>query len=111
MDEWILAIRNWSNRVSTKAEVIKLATVAVKMFVVREAVGTVDLMACNLRDSAMAVCEQIKDSLQPSSIQVDILSNVLYDAQTMSKLENARGVTAQSTLYCKICQELELLKR
>lgn len=78
-------------------------------------VNSVYLIGCDLKDQALAVCEQIKDSLNQSNLQVHILSNVLYDAQAMSNLENAQGVVlveqAGATLYDEISQELELLNR
>jgi len=48
-------------------------------------------------------CEQISKNLHEESICVQILSNVLYDAEAMEKLENAKGIvlveTAGSTMY------------
>lgn len=115
VDEWILTMRNRNKRRFSKDEAVNLVTVAVKMSAEREKLSTVYLVGCNLKEHAMEVCEQIKDSLYTDNIQVDILNNVIYDAQAMCKLENAKGVvlveTVQSTLYGEITQELELLKR
>ena len=63
----------------------------------------------------MAVCEQIKGALREDNLQIHILNNILYDAQTMAQLEDAKCVVlvekVGSTLYDEIAQELELLKR
>lgn len=115
VDEWILSIRNRNKRNFTKEEASNLINVAVKMSVEREVLNMIYLVGCDLKGRTMEVCQQLKESLQPDNIQVDILSNVLYDAQAMGKLENAKGAvlveTAQSTLYDEIYQELDLLKR
>ena len=115
VDEWILNMRNRNKRRFSRDEAVNLVTVAVKMSAEREKLSTVYLVGCNLKEHAMEVCEQIKDGLYTDNIQVDILNNVIYDAQAMCKLENAKGVvlveTVQSTLYSEITQELELLKR
>lgn len=120
IDKWILSLRNRNKRKFTKEEAVKLASVAVKMAAERNSVNSVYLIGCDLKEQALAVCEQIKESLDQSglnrgSLQVNILSNVLYDAQAMSNLENAQGVVlveqAGSTLYDEISQELQLLNR
>ena len=125
IDKWILSLRNRNKRKFTKEEAVKLASVAIKMSAEKNSVNSVYLIGCDLKEQALAVCEQIKesldqgglnrDSLDHDTLQVQILSNVLYDAQAMSKLENAQGVVlverAGSTLYDEISQELQLLNR
>ena len=92
-----------------------LAIVAVKMAVSKEAIKEVCLVGCDLKDQAMETCKAIKEKLVNEEIQVDILSNVLYDASAMGELEKTKSVVlvekAGFTLYNEIAQELELLKR
>ena len=49
------------------------------------------------------------------SIAVNILDNVLYDAESMEELESAKGIVlvekAMSTMYNEILRELELVSR
>ena len=63
----------------------------------------------------MELSERLKGRLAKENIRVEILSNILYDAQAMCDLEKAQGVvlleTADSTLYMEIAQELDLLGR
>lgn len=115
IDEWILSLKNWNKRKFSEEEAIKLASVAVKLNVEREALNSVYLIGCDLKDRTVFVCEQLIESLERDNIQVSVLNNVLYDAQAMSNLENAKGVVlverVGSTLYDEINQELELLNR
>lgn len=115
IDEWILFLRNRNKRKFSQEEAIKLAAVAVKLNAEREALNSVYLIGCDLKERTVSVCEQLKESLGRNNIQVSVLNNVLYDAQAMSYLENAKGVVlverAGSTLYEEINQELELLNR
>ena len=72
-------------------------------------------MGCDLKEQTLKICEQIKASLGQEDIKVQILNNVIYDAEAMEKLGGIRGAVlvekAGSTLYTEIAQELELLKR
>lgn len=120
IDKWILSLKNRNKRKFTREEAVKLAAVAVKMSAERNSLSSVYLIGCDLKEQALAVCEQVKERLEQSSpdqgsLQIHILSNVLYDAQAMSNLENAQGVVlveqAGSTLYDEISQELQLLNR
>ena len=64
---------------------------------------------------AQALCEQIRDRLKEENITVEILNNVLYDAEAMEKLQEMDYVvlveTAGATLYDEIVEELCLLSR
>lgn len=115
VDSWIESLRNRNKRKFTQEEAITLASVAVKMTVERNECKSVHLLGCDLKDQALAVCEQIRDSLNKDSIQAVILNNIIYDAAAMKGLENAESVLlvekAGSTLYTEIEQELELLRR
>lgn len=63
----------------------------------------------------MKACEQIRESLSAEGVSVQILSNVLYDAEVMEALSEAQGAvlveTAGSTLYEEVVRELQLLNR
>ena len=115
VDGWILLLRDRNKRKFTETEAMELATVAVKMAAGKAAVDSVYLLGCDLKERSLAVCEQIKGALREDNLQIHILNNILYDAQTMAQLEDAKCVVlvekVGSTLYDEIAQELELLKR
>ena len=72
-------------------------------------------MGCNLSAGAGKVCESLKAALEKEGIQVTVLDNVLYNAESMEKIDAVTGVVlvekAGSTLYNEIANELALLKR
>lgn len=115
VDEWILSLRYHNQRKFTPQEALKLAAVAVKMAAEKNELRTVCLMGCDLKEHTLKVCEQIKTVLGEDDIKVQILNNVIYDAEAMEKLSGMRGAVlvekAGSTLYTEIAQELELLRR
>ena len=108
-------MRNRNKRKFSEEEAVKLAAAAVKLNVERDALHSVYLIGCDMKERTVSVCEKLTESLGRDDIQVNVLNNVLYDAQAMSNLENAKGVVlverAGSTLYDEITQELELLNR
>lgn len=115
VDRWILSLRNRNRRTFTQEEALELASVAVKMAACKEDLPSVCLVGCDIKGRTLGACEAIRDRLGKEGIQVDILNNVLYDAQAMGELDKAMGVVlveqAGSTLYAEIAQELELLGR
>ena len=115
VDEWIIALRDRNKRKFNRDEAIALAATTVKMSAEKDALRNIYLAGCDLNDQALSVCDQMKSILSNDGITVEILNNILYDAQNMSKLQDAQGVVlvekAGSTLYTEIEQELELLKR
>lgn len=115
VDDWILSLRDRNKRKFTKEEALELATVAAKMAVRKEGFTFVSLVGCDLKERSLVVCEEIKKNFDSDNIRINILNNVLYDAQVMAELEGTQGVIlverVGSTLYSEIVQELELLKR
>lgn len=115
VDRWILAIRNQGKRQFTTKEAIGLAATAIKMAARKASVEQVYLVGCGLKESSMLICNQIQELVAKDYIQVEVLNNVIYDAEAMTKLENAKSVIlvgdAGSTLYDEIAQELELFDR
>ena len=111
----MLSLRYRNKRCFSEEEALKLVSVAVKLNAERETLDSVTLIGCDLKDRSMFVCDQLKRDLGKGNMQVGILNNVLYDAQSMSSLDNVKGVVlveqAGSTLYTEIGRELELLKR
>lgn len=115
IDGWILSLQNYGKRCFTFEESLGLATIATKISIEKEMFQEIYLIGCGLKERSLDICEEIKSRLSKDNIQVTILNNVLYDAQMMSKLGNAKGAvlieTAGSTLYNEIFDELEFLKR
>lgn len=115
VDRWILALRNRGQRQFTEEDAIKLASVAVKMAAKKESADQVYLVGCNIKERSEAVCGQITRQLEKDGIRAVVLNNVLYDAEAMADLEQAKSVVlvekVGSTLYNEIVLEVELLTR
>lgn len=115
VDQWILSLRDSGRRRFTKDEALQLAAAAVRMAAVKEGMERVCLAGCGLSGLAVEICEVVRDSLAGEGIQVEILPNILYDAQAMGRLEEADGAVlvaqVQSTLYSEVAKEKELLVR
>lgn len=115
VDRWIKLLRNRNKRQFAPEEALELAAVAAKMAAGKETLQEIALVGCGLKGNSLDMCEKIKVRLKEENIQVNILNNVLYDAQMMEELEGERGVvlveSAGATLYNEIAEELELLKR
>ena len=81
----------------------------------KNALKTVSLVGCDLKDRALNTCEEIRMVLAEEGVEAQILNNVLYDAETMEKLGDTKGAVlvekADSTLYAEVARELELLRR
>lgn len=115
VDQWILKLRYHNQRRFTPEESVGLAAVAVKMAALKRGAKEVCLLGCELKGSTMEICGQIKGQLEAAGIEVNTLSNVLYDAEAMERLGSVESVvlveTAGVTLYDEILKELELLQR
>ncbi len=115
IDKWIRRLQRRSQRVFTREEAAGLAAAAVKMAALKKGAGRVCCMGCGLKGDAREVCGQIQKQLEAAGVRAEVLDNVLYDAEEMSRLEGAGSVvlveTAGATLYGEICRELELLQR
>lgn len=115
VDEWVYALRDRAKRRFSREEATNLAAMAVKMAVKKNGLNSVSLIGCDIKKRTLDTCNQIKGILAKEGIEVDILNNVLYDAETMESVCDAQGVvlveTAGSTLYDEIVKELSLAKR
>lgn len=111
----LLSFRNHNKRQFPLNEALNLSAVAVKMAAGKENLHEVTLIGCDLKERSLEICEKIKAQLANDNIQTTILNNILYDAQAMSHLEQAKAVvlveSANSTLCIEIANEIELLKR
>lgn len=115
VDQWILKLRYHNQRRFTPEESVGLAAVAVKMAALKKGAGTVCCLGCELKGNTLDICGRMKEQLKAAGIEVNILSNVLYDAEAMERLSGVGSVvlveTAGVTLYDEIVKELELLRR
>lgn len=113
VDRWLLSLRG--QRSFTREEALRLSEVAIKMEAAKKGIGRVCLIGCDLTGQSLAVCKAVQKGLAQGKVQVDILNNVLYDAQAMGALEGAECAVlverAGSTLYSEVARELELLAR
>lgn len=115
LDRWINKVRYCGKRIFSVEQSLELAFAAVKIATVKNGLNSICLMGCNMSAGAGKVCETLKAALEKEQINVIILDNVLYDAESMGKMDAMQGAVlvekAGSTLYSEIADELELLKR
>lgn len=115
VDKWILSLRNHNRRQFTSEEALNLVAVAIKMAAGKETLNEICLVGCGLKRQSLDICEKIVTQLKEENIHINILNNVLYDAQAMRELEKEKGAvlveSVGSTLYQEITGELEILNR
>lgn len=115
LDKWVDDLRHYGKRKFDAEQSMELAFAAVKIAAVKNKLNTICLMGCNLEAGAGSVCENLKTALGKEGINVTVLDNVLYNAESMEKVDTMTGVVlvekAGSTLYNEIANELALLKR
>ena len=115
LDKWVDDLRHYGKRKFDAEQSMELAFAAVKIAAVKNKLNTICLMGCNLEAGAGSVCENLKTALEKEGINVTVLDNVLYNAESMEKVEAMTGVVlvekAGSTLYNEVANELALLKR
>lgn len=115
LDKWVDDLRHYGKRKFDAEQSMEPAFVAVKIAAVKNKLNTICLMGCNLEAGAGSVCENLKTALEKEGINVTVLDNVLYNAESMEKVEAMTGVVlvekAGSTLYNEVANELALLKR
>ena len=115
LDKWVDDLRHYGKRKFDAEQSMELAFAAVKIAAVKNKLNTICLMGCNLSAGAGSVCENLKTALEKEGINVTVLDNVLYNAESMEKVDAMAGVVlvekAGSTLYNEIANELALLKR
>ena len=115
LDKWVDDLRYYGKRKFDAKQSMELAFAAVKIVAVKNQLNTICLMGCNLDAGAGSVCENLKTALEKEGVNVTVLDNVLYNAESMEKVEAMTGVVlvekAGSTLYNEVANELALLKR
>lgn len=115
LDRWILALRYWGQRRFAPEEAAHLAAVAVKMEAAKNGLDRICFLGCGLKEQALERCQQMEAMLADEKIEVRILDNVLYNAESMEELGDMKAAvlveTAESTLYAEVAQELDLLER
>lgn len=115
LDKCVDDLRYYGKRKFDAKQSMELAFAAVKIVAVKNKLNTICLMGCNLEAGAGSVCENLKTALEKEGVNVTVLDNVLYNAESMEKVEAMTGVVlvekAGSTLYNEVANELALLKR
>ena len=85
------------------------------MAVRKSETNEVSLVGCEVKKQTEDICNNIKALLEKEDITVTILDNVLYNAETLEKLENTKNAVlvekAGSTMYDEVAKEVELLQR
>ncbi len=115
LDKWVDSLRHYGKRKFTAEQSMELAFAAIKIAAVKNGLNNICLMGCNMSAGADKVCESLKAALEKEQISVSVLDNVLYDAESMEKMDAMQAAVlvekAGSTLYNEVVGELELLKR
>lgn len=115
VDDLIIKLRDRNKRKFTKEEAEEIVAVAIKMAVRKTETNEVSLVGCEVKKQTEDICNNIKALLEKEDITVTILDNVLYNAETLEKLENAKNAVlvekVGSTMYDEVAKEIELLQR
>ncbi len=115
LDRLIYNMKFRGRQLPTEVKALKLAYVSVKLAAMKDGYEKVSLMGCDIKGLSQHVCDQLTGALEKENIQVEVLNDVLYEAQTMNKLKNTQCVVLVerigSTTYKEIYKELEMLKR
>lgn len=115
VDQWILAFRYRNRRRLSQAEALRLAAAMVRMAAQREQANEICLIGCGIEKNTLQICRQLRDMLEKENVAVHVLDNMLYDAEGMEEMRNAKGAvlveTAGISPYAEITRELALLKR
>ena len=115
LDRLIYNMKFRGRQVTTEVKAMKLAYVSVKLAALKGGYEKVSLMGCDIKGLSQHVCEQLTGALEKENIQVEVLNDVLYEAQAMNKLKNTQCVVLVerigSTTYKEIYKEVEMLKR
>lgn len=115
VDSWIVALRDRNKRKFTEEESKEITAVAIKMAVKKFDGKEVCFIGCDVKKQTEDICSSIKAILEKEGIIVSVLDNVLYNAEEMEKLTDAKNVVIiekiGATMYDEVAKELELLKR
>ena len=115
VDEWILKLYYHNRRRFDRAEAVELATVAIHMAAEKNTLNTVYLVGTGMDQSTRQFCDTVQKELKSAGIEAVVAENILYNAESLKKLETAQGAvlveTVGKTMYTEILQELQLLDR
>ena len=115
VDEWILKLYYHNRRRFDRAEAVELATVAIHMAAEKNELNTVYLVGTGMDQSTRQFCDTVQKELKSAGIEAVVAENILYNAESLKKLETAQGAvlveTVGKTMYTEILQELQLLDR
>lgn len=115
IDTLIIKLRDRNKRKFTQEESEEIVAVAIKMAVRKSGANDVCLIGCEVKKQTEDICNNIKALLEKEDIKVSVLDNVLYNAETLEKLEDAKNAVlvekVGSTMYDEVAKEVELLQR
>ena len=111
----LFKLRNIGKRRFETDEAIRLAAVGVKMAEKRAGADSIVLIGCNLKNGTLDLAEKIKEEASGEGLNIEIIDNILYDAENLEKIYDKKGAVilekAQSTLRMEIFKELDILNR
>lgn len=115
VDEWILKLYYHNRRRFDRTEAVELATVAIHMAAEKNTLNTVYLVGTGMDQSTRQFCDTVQKELKSAGIEAVVAEDILYNAESLKKLETAQGAvlveTVGKTMYTEILQELQLLDR
>lgn len=115
IDKWILTLRSYEKRIFTTQEALALVISAVKITAQKNTVTKIAVVGCDMKNAALSYIDEMKKQLKKEGIEIQILNNILYDAESMEQLTEVHAAIlleiVGSTLYTEVEQELEMLKR
>lgn len=115
LDRKILKIRNYGKRQFSVDETMELAIIAIKMAAERKELQKISMVGCGMTAECLAICKQIIDRLGEQGVEVELLSNILYDAASLQKLTEVKGAVlvgiVGESFYSELLEERELLDR
>ncbi len=115
IDEGILNLYYPKRRKFDRVTSVELASVAVYTAAEKNNMDTVYLVGTEMCTEAIEFCKVLCIKLQENNVKGVVVENILYNAESLKKMEKAQVVvlveTAGKTMYEEICQELQLLDR
>lgn len=115
VDYWVMRLYYRNRRKFDKKDSLEYTKVAIQMAVRKNALNQIFFVGCGMTEETKRLSHLLKDELKENNIEVEIADNILYNAQSMKKMENAKAVvlveTVGKTMHQEILQEIQILNR
>ena len=115
IDKKILAIRYRGCRRFSQEEAINLTVAAIRIAAKKKEIQNFSIVGCAMAGESLNICCELINKLSEEGLTVNIINNILYDANSLEKLSDVKGVVmvgvAGETFYNEFFDEKELLDR